>query len=291
MEDLIEAYYKAHSLTVQADTAARARLDLGNFARSLARQGLTEIGSLTREHLEAWREGLLRRGIKSITFVGYKATVRRFLRWMYHEGYLIVNPYPEEWDQGRREIPYRRAPSEDEAKYMLERIAERSHCPLRDRAILELAYGSGLRRAELHRLNLADLRGDWIWVRGKGGAERLVPLGAEAKAHLKRYIATERMRKVERYNPHEEALFVSWLGARLGIQSYSYLVSRHRGEGNDITLHSFRHACATHMLARGARVGLLQKLLGHRKLSTTQIYAQVNTESLKAVLDEYHPRG
>ncbi len=291
MNNLIAQYLSAYAVKVNRATAARAGDRLRALARRLAKGGLAEGNAITREHLLAWRLQFVRRGLKPYTVQGYVSTVRGFLFWLYREGYLLVNPYPKEWDENRARPSIRRAPSEGKTRAMLERISEKSLCPLRDRAILELAYSSGLRRGELHALSLRDLRGDWLTVRGKGGSERVVPLGATAKAWLVRYLATERTRKAKRFNPHEDALFLSWQGKRLGLQSYSYLVSRHRDPKSDITLHGFRHACATHMLARGASVVVLQKLLGHRKLSTTQIYAQVETESLKRVLDKCHPRG
>jgi integrase/recombinase XerD len=291
VKHLIEQYLSVYALKVNGTSAARAGDRLRAFARTLAKQGLSEGSAITREHLLAWRLPFTRRGLKPYTIQGYTAPVRGFLFWMYREGYLLVNPYPKEWDENRAHARIRRAPSEGRARAMLERISEKSLSPVRDRAILELAYSSGLRRGELHGLNLRDLRGDWLTVRGKGGHERMVPLGAAAKAWLVQYIATERTRKVKRFNPHEDALFLSYQGKRLGSQSYSYLVSRNREKGDDITLHSFRHACATHMLARGANIVVLQKLLGHRKLSTTQVYTHVETESLKKVLDKCHPRG
>ena len=287
MKGLIEQYLATYALKVNPMTASRAADMLGAFAGALCKEG----HSLTREDLIAWRLHLVRRGLKAYTIQGYTGMVRGFVFWLYREGYLLVNPYPKEWDEHRAHPALRCAPSERRTQALLERVLEKSLCPIRDRAILELAYSSGLRRAELCALSLRDLRGDWILVRGKGGHERVVPLGATAKAWLMQYLATERRRKAERFNLHEEALFLSWQGKRLGLLSYSYLVQRHRGKENPITLHGFRHACASHMLARGASVVVLQKLLGHRKLSTTQIYTQVETESLKAVLERCHPRG
>ena len=287
MKGLIEHYLAVYALKVNLVTASRTADTLRTFAGALGKEGHV----LTRQDLIAWRLHLVRRGLKAYTIRGYTSMVRGFVFWLYREGYLLVNPYPKEWDEARATPAIRRAPSERKTQALLERVLEKSLCPIRDRAILELAYSSGLRRGELCALSLRDVRGDWILVRGKGGHERVVPLGATAKGWLMQYLATERRRKAERFNPHEDALFLSWHGKRLGIQSYSYLVQRHRGRESPITLHGFRHACASHMLARGASVVVLQKLLGHRKLSTTQIYTQVETESLKAVLERCHPRG
>lgn len=290
MDEWLNQYLFYFSRRVRPSTTARVEVLLRAFLRELGGQGLSESSSITRVHLETWRLRLVRRGLKPYTIEGYVSAVRGFLAWMYLSGYLLVNPYPDEWDDRRARGGIRSAPGERQARAMLERISERSLRPVRDRAILELAYASGLRRGELQALNLHDLRGDWLSVRGKGGSERVVPLGGKAKAWLRQYLGTERLSIVQRKNPHEEALFLTEEGKRLGLSSFSYLVSRHREKESRITLHSFRHACATHMLARGASIVVLQKLLGHQKLSTTQIYTQVEIKSIKRVLDQCHPR-
>jgi site-specific recombinase XerD len=285
MKARVEEYLSVYGLKVKPRTAARAGDQLRAFASTL------DGDTVRREHLQAWRQQLEKRGLKAYTLQGYLGPLRGFLAWLYGEGYLLVNPYPKEWDERRARPGLRQVPSVKRMRALLDHISEASFCPVRDRTIVELVYSAGLRRAELAALNLQDLRGDWLFVRGKGGAERVVPLGSKAKAWLTQYLATERLQKALRFNPHEEALFLSWQGKRLGVQAYSYLVQRHRGRENPVPLHGLRHACASHMLAKGASIAVLQRLLGHRRLSTTQIYTQVETDSLQAVLKKYHPRG
>jgi site-specific recombinase XerD len=163
--------------------------------------------------------------------------------------------------------------------------------PGRNRAILELCYGSGLRRGELHGLNMADVHDSWLRVIGKGNRERMVPLGSKAKMWLNVYIRKERTLLTGKNNPLEEALFLNRFGNRLGLQMYSYIVTYKRPKDAKWTLHSFRHACATHMLENGASIRVIQKMLGHKKLSSTQVYTRVEVSSLKEVLKKYHPRG
>ena len=290
MDEPLSVYLAALQARVLPETAARVGHQLRGFLRFLTSSSIFSLSEIGSESISHWIQSLRARGIKPITLRGYVGPVQGFLGFLYREGYLLVNPWPAEWRMKRVAYLPRQVPSEKAAAQMLERALTESGCPLRDRALLELAYGSGLRRGELWRLNVSDIRGDFLRVLGKGNRERLVPLGGRAKAALWHYIRTERQRKVERFNPAEEALFISWLGRRLALQSYSYVVSRHRGKSK-ITLHSFRHACATHMLKNGASIRVIQKLLGHRRLSTTQIYTRLDMIDLRKVLEKHHPRG
>jgi len=290
MDERLRVYLLSFNGRSSPSTASRASYQLRAFCGFLKSLGTFSLSEIGREQLAHWVKSLCARGLRPLTLRSYQGVVYGFIAWLHREGYLLVNPWPEEWKPRRLAHLPRHVPSEKGAVKILERVAEESRCPLRDRALLELCYSSGLRRGELWRLSVSDIRGDFLRVLGKGNKERLVPLGGKAKAALWQYIRTERQRKVDRFNPAEEALFVSWNGGRLGLASYSYVVSRHRG-GSKITLHSFRHACATHMLKNGASIRVIQKLLGHRRLSTTQIYTQVDTMDLRRVLENHHPRG
>ena len=180
-------------------------------------------------------------------------------------------------------------PNKKQAVKFIDTLQEETRFPDRNRAIIELCYGSGLRRGELYGLSLADICGSWLRVIGKGDQERLVPLGGKAKTWINTYIRGERRLLAGKHNPLEEALFLNQYGYRLGIQMYSYLVSTRRPVDARWTLHSFRHACATHMLENGASIRVLQKMLGHKKLSSTQIDTRVEVSSLKEVLKKYQP--
>jgi integrase/recombinase XerD len=142
---------------------------------------------------------------------------------------------------------------------------------------------------ELRNLNLSDVLSDSLRIRGKGGKERIVPLGSVAQKWIETYQYGERLQIVKRRNPLEDALFVSERGKRMSTQSYQrifHVLNAPKG----LSLHSLRHACATHMLRNGASVMVLMKLLGHANVSTTQIYTKVDTSDLHRVLDNYHPR-
>ncbi|MGH9365880.1 MAG: tyrosine-type recombinase/integrase [Thermoanaerobaculia bacterium] len=167
---------------------------------------------------------------------------------------------------------------------------------LRDRAILETLYSSGLRRAELCGLDLYDLdvASGLVRVRGgKGGRDRIVPIGREALAAIRRYLAEARLALVRR--PKEPALFLAAVThQRLGLKTMNLIV-RSRAEaagiGRRVTPHVLRHTCATHLLRGGADIRHVQAILGHASVATTQIYTRVAVEDLVAVHARHHPRA
>ncbi|MEM9301824.1 MAG: site-specific tyrosine recombinase XerD [Pseudomonadota bacterium] len=165
---------------------------------------------------------------------------------------------------------------------------------IRDRAMLELMYASGLRVTELVSLpvNAVNLRQGVVRVLGKGGRERLVPIGEEGLARLETWLAEGRP---ELLGPRSaDALFVTARGAGMTRQAFWYAVKRHArtaGLSDAISPHMLRHSFATHLLNRGADLRIVQLLLGHRDLSTTQIYTYLSQASLRELHETHHPRG
>jgi site-specific recombinase XerD len=173
------------------------------------------------------------------------------------------------------------APRAAEIDELLELVEGDSPLALRNRALLELMYSAGLRSAEAVALDLADVDFDRevVHVRGKGGKERVVPLGEEAAAHVAHYLRDGRPALATGAN---DALFVSVRGRRLDTSTVRRLL-RHP--------HRLRHAFATHLLEGGADLRVIQELLGHASLSTTQIYSHVDARRLRRVYDRSHPRS
>lgn len=162
--------------------------------------------------------------------------------------------------------------------------------PTRDRALFEILYGCGVRVSELAAINLNDIdfAERWIRVRGKGRKERLVPFGSKAGAALDRYLPDRKAK------PEQRALFVNFRGGRLtsrGIYGIVRFYATMAVQDDSIHPHSFRHACATHLLRDGADLRAIQELLGHARLSTTQKYTQVSLADLMAVYDRAHPKA
>jgi site-specific recombinase XerD len=178
-----------------------------------------------------------------------------------------------------RRLPDAPKPAEIEA--LLEVVEGDSPLALRNRALLELLYSAGLRSAEAVSLDLADVdfERETVHVHGKGGKERVVPLGEEAAAHLARYL---QLGRPELAGGASDAIFLSARGRRLDTSTVRRLV-RHP--------HRFRHAFATHLLEGGADLRVIQELLGHASLSTTQIYSHVDARRLRRVYDRSHPRS
>jgi integrase/recombinase XerC len=168
---------------------------------------------------------------------------------------------------------------------------------LRDRAILEMLYATGLRVSELVSLNLRDIHGsaEEIRVMGKGTKQRIVLTGSAAREALAEYLASGRSRLAGKSRHVEEkALFLNGHGARLGDRDVRRIIDKYIGSVSDslkISPHTMRHTFATHLLAHGADLRAVQELLGHSSVSTTQIYTHVTRERMKEVYDKAHPRA
>ena len=182
----------------------------------------------------------------------------------------------------------------NEAQRLMESPLSDAHLGKRDRAVLELMYGSGLRREECSRLDLidVDLVSSVARVReGKGRKDRLVPLTSRACGAIDVYLKEERP-SLSR-GSRETALFLTMFRQRLSGQSITNLVKKHAGAAGlskNVSSHSLRHACATHLLRGRADIRHIQAILGHRFLRTTALYAEVEAKDLKAAIGKAHPR-
>jgi integrase/recombinase XerD len=221
----------------------------------------------------------------------YRAVVRRFFSYLEKNGAIFRDP--------ARELPYhrldvlpRQVMSEKDAEALMEAPSRTRLVALRDRAILETLYGTGVRLSECGRLDLEDLdlAGESLLVRnGKGGKDRVVPVPARAAAALDVYLKDVRPFFVR--DPKEEALFLQRYGGRLSTVMIGLLVGAYgRSLGIKIAPHGLRHACATHLLRHGADIRHVQQLLGHRDIQTTALYTGVTLDDLRKVLARAHPR-
>ena len=254
------------------------------------RMGCGEPGLLTEAVLLEWC--LVRGRVLSPSgMFRHLQFADRFLCWMVRDGYLLSNPLPR-WLLERHRAGYapRLVPDERKVRGLVARTSElQGKTRLRDRAIVEVLYGCGLRNAELSGLDFGDWRNDELRVRGKFGAERVVPLGHAATAALRTYVDGERAALLRRFNPCERALFLGMTGRRLGTEGICKLFRDRLCMS--ITAHQLRHACATHMLRNGANIVALRDLLGHQRISTTRIYTEVGVEDVRKSLNKFHPRG
>ncbi|HZP25172.1 MAG TPA: tyrosine-type recombinase/integrase, partial [Terriglobales bacterium] len=190
-----------------------------------------------------------------------------------------------------------RVPTIEEVNTVLDsEMPECSAFVERDRALLELLYGCGIRNSELVGINLDDIR--WskqiVLVRGKGKKERYVPFGDSAKAALEEYLPQRQRVLGETRHMGEKALLVNLRGARLTTRSVGRIVKKiavARGLSSDVHPHTLRHAFGTHMLEEGADLRAIQEMLGHERLSTTQRYTQLTVKHVMQVYDNTHPHA
>ena len=261
--------------------------DLAEFRAFLSREGFGDLADADVRAVRAWLAWLHDRKLAKSSIARKLATVRSCFRYLARLGVVEFNPAR----QVRSPRPARRLPSflpKDESKDLLDTAAERSEAGLRDHALLELLYATGLRVAECCGLDLDDVdrRRGAVRVMGKGGKERVVPAGDVALGALDAWLLAR--------GEGSGALFTNERGGRLGTRSVHRIVKRRaRAAGIDrrVTPHTLRHTFATHMLGEGADLRLIQELLGHSRLSTTQRYTHVSPEHLMKVYDSSHPRA
>ncbi len=252
-----------------------------------------QIGAFSRVRPLLVREFLqwLRTDKSPATVARKLACLKGFFRFLVAQGELTHNPTsfietPRLWHRLPQTL------NEPEIMQLLGGVAD-DELGLRDLALLELLYGTGLRVSEAVLLDLSHVNFEVGFIRcfGKGSKERLVPLGRFAKDALSRYLNTVRPRLVRRH-PQTQALLVNRSGTRLTRQRIWQLVRRYAIKGNlrRIGPHALRHSFATHLLAHGADLRTVQELLGHANISTTQRYTHVDRARLKAVHEKFHPR-
>lgn len=225
------------------------------------------------------------------TQAAYLAAVHAFFTYLESEHLVLINPARGVPLPKRERLP--RALSETQVRRLVSAPDPWSVKGRRDRALLELLYGTGLRLSECVKLDLQDLDLDsgMVLVRdGKGRKDRYVPLSGQAKKALDVYLRESRP-LLERSRGHDGALFLTKYGRRLGCMSVRTLVRRWGATaGVEASTHVLRHSYATHLLQGGANVREIQLLLGHKGLNTTALYTKVDTHGLRAMLRRCHPR-
>jgi len=221
------------------------------------------------------------------------SSLKRFYQYCVREGLLRTDPTLK-LDPPKRAPRFPKTLSEDDVEALLAAPDAASAMGVRDRAMLETLYATGLRVSELVALKLhaANLQAGVARVLGKGSKERLVPLGEEAVHWIERYLSEARPKLKGRREP--DALFITARGAGMTRQAFWHLIRRYGARaipGKRLSPHVLRHAFATHLINHGADLRVVQMLLGHADISTTQIYTHVARERLKKLHKEHHPRG
>ncbi len=278
----MEAGLSDHSL-------AAYRRDLRGLAHWLAARGRGRLETADTVALQGYLRDRLAAGASRRTMARFLSACRRFYRWLLREGLRTDDPTADlEGPRVGRSLPETLTEAEVEA--LLAAPDTTGTLGLRDRAMLELLYATGLRVSELVGLprDALDLEQGVVRVLGKGGKERLVPLGENAILWLERYLAARSGRGGERF------LFPGRGGRPLTRQAFWYRLKAHArraGIETPLSPHGLRHAFATHLINHGADLRVVQMLLGHSDLSTTQIYTHVARERLQSLHARHHPRG
>ena len=270
--------------------------DLARFASWLEAAGIAAPGSVRREHVTGFVRALEAEGLSARSRTRTLIATRRWIRFLLATGQLTVDPMEGiSTPRFGQSLPKVLRP--DETAALMAAATPDTALGLRDRAMLEVLYGAGLRVTELVALPLGalDSRAGVLRVFGKGGRERLVPLGEPALAALDAYFERGRPALLGSSHPRTDAMFLSRRGGPMTRQNFFSRLRRLAGvagiSSDRVSPHVLRHAFATDLLEGGADLRSVQAMLGHADLSTTQIYTHVSQARLRDVVETRHPRG
>jgi integrase/recombinase XerC/integrase/recombinase XerD len=270
--------------------------DLEQLAEWAAGQGLAPLDASPRI-LRRFAGVLSERGLSKTSVARKLASVRAFYRHLVERGELAANP-SDLVASPKRDAYLPRVLKPGEVADVLERIPAGSPLDLRDRAMLEVAYGAGLRAEEIVNLDVTDIEPDAeeLRVTGKGDKTRIVPVGEPAWRTLEAYLARGRpkLARADAGRRAEPALFLSKTGRRLStsdVRRRLRLSTRRAGAEGTVSPHTLRHSFATHLLEGGADLRSIQELLGHASVSTTQTYTRIESKRLRKAYLEAHPRA
>jgi integrase/recombinase XerD len=273
---------------------------LRQFVDYLRANNITDLRQVTRDTIAAYRIRLFEFRDKngrphtiSTISINIRA-VKRFFEYLEASNQILINP-AEHLKEPKKEARLPRAVlTEDEALQILNMPNLSTMIGIRDRAILEIFYSTGIRLSELLNLTIydCDLQGGFLRVKGKFSKDRMVPLGKHAIKFLKEYITRVRGRHTLN-NATVRNLFVNQTGRPLASQSLHQQMRKYAkkaGIGKHVTSHVFRHTFATQLVRNGADIRVVQKMLGHSRLSVTQIYTHVAGVDVKKTHSDSHPR-
>ena len=269
------------------------RSDLEQFSSWLEKNNLSYIKTSKKEIL-SYLSFLFQKGLGSKTVARKLSSLKSFFRYLVFKSIIPNDPSSEvETPKLLKSIP--KSISEKEVEALLAAPDEKTDIGLRDKTMIETLYSCGLRISELTNLELLNLnlRQGVIRVIGKGQKERLVPMGDQLIGLLELYTSSSRKNLLNKR--HSDFLFLSTRGQRMTRQSFWHRIKHYclasGFEPDKISPHVLRHAFATHLLNNGADLRVVQLLLGHSDLNTTQIYTEVARQRLKRLHTEHHPRG
>ena len=278
-----------------SNTLSAYRADLTKFEQ-FAKKHKLALEAVQQDHLVDFLAGLYRQKLESKTVARHLVSLRNFFRYAQVQEFITDDPTAHlESPKIRRSLPgYLRL---EDVEKLLEQPDQKTALGLRDRAMLEVLYSTGLRVSELTSLRVTDLDTKVGCVRciGKGDKERIVPIGKKATALVEKYLREARPKLLGKgLAANSQTLFLNRRGgtfSRVGIWKILSAYGRKAGLRVALTPHMLRHSFATHLLERGADLRSVQLMLGHSDISTTQIYTHVVEERLKQIYKAHHPRA
>jgi integrase/recombinase XerC len=266
--------------------------DLDEFAWYAGSRNWKQIDHVT---IRGFLSHLYEKGLGKTSVARALAAVRSLYRWLAQEGVVEQNPAAlVSTPKLAKKLP--RVPTIEEMNNVLDgQMPEVAAFPERDRMMLELLYGCGIRNSELIGINTDDIRlsNEAILIHGKGKKERYVPFGDSVRIALAAYLPA-RQRRLEECKKNSSALLINLRGGRLTTRSVGRIIKKiaiAKGLSPDVHPHTLRHAFGTHMLEEGADLRAIQEMLGHERLSTTQRYTQLSINHVLQIYDQTHPRA
>ena len=286
-------HYLAVEKGLARNTLEAYSRDLNTYLDFLEAEGIDSFAQTSKITAMAFIQHLRKRGLAQRSITRALVAVRGLYRYLAQEGHLEVNPLEDmELPRLTPSLPY--VLTVQDVEQLLDQPDDETPLGIRDGAMLELLYATGMRVSELCELPIGGLNLEvgFVTVKGKGGKERIVPIGEAAMERARLYLEKGRGALLKgRESPY---LFVNNRGGKLSRQGFWKILHTYAlkaGITKHITPHTLRHSFATHLLERGADLRFIQAMLGHVDISTTQVYTHVNQEYLKKLHQQYHPRA
>ncbi|CAM2805824.1 site-specific tyrosine recombinase XerD [Paenibacillus sediminis] len=268
--------------------------DIAHFISFAEKRDITSPEQIGRSHIVMYLGQLKQLGRAASTMTRNAVTIRLFFKYLIREHLVTHDPSIDmETPKVEKKLP--QVLSLDEVERLLSSPDDSTPQGMRDKAMLELIYATGIRVSELISLNVDDIYGELKFVRciGNSGKERIIPMTGVSAKCIQSYL--EGMRpKLLKHHTDEQALFVNQLGTRLTRQGFWKILKKYAKEAGiekDITPHTLRHSFAAHLIENGADLRSVQEMLGHADISTTQIYTHVTKRNMKEVYESHHPRA
>ncbi len=295
MERLLKEfiYFLSVEKGLASNTLESYQRDLRKFFLFLQKKNIIQVENITRGDITNFLTEQKERGLASSTLTRNLAAIRSFYQFLLKEQITTENPSVElETPKTEKKLPS--VLSLSEIELLLEQPETGNTIGLRDKAMLELLYATGIRVSELVSLDVNGINTKMGFIKciGKGNKERIIPLGSVAIRSIQEYLKNSRLKILK--TKEEKALFLNQQGTRLTRQGFWKILKKYAhkaGIQREITPHTLRHSFATHLLENGADLRSVQEMLGHADIATTQIYTHVARRRIKEVYNQTHPRA